>query len=256
VNYSNLILDTSRDIAMLTLNRPERLNALSSDLLEELIRAAEQVGKSDSRALVIRGSGRSFCAGVDIDTFMKLIEDSRVEQRHAAFKLGGAMGDAVEAIPQVVVAALHGHVVGGGLVLAAACDLRVAADDTVFSIPEIDLGIPLGWGGIDRLTREIGPTRTKEFVMTGRRFTAQEAHSAGFLNAIVEPEEVQAAALDLATTIASKPRLPIEITKQHIAEILKGDRSRDDNLTAVLNFDHPDSVAIRSPYVARFVDSE
>jgi enoyl-CoA hydratase/3-hydroxypropionyl-coenzyme A dehydratase len=116
------------------------------------------------------------------------------------------------------------------------------------------LGIPLGWGGIDRLTREIGPTRTKEFVMTGRQFTAQEAFSAGFLNTIVAPDEVWSGALVLATTIASKPRLPIEITKRHIAEILKGDRSRDDNLTAVLGFDHPDSVAMRAPYVARFVD--
>ena len=254
MSYSNLILDTSNDVAKLTLNRPERLNALSSDLLEELIQAAEQVSESDARALVICGAGRSFCAGVDIDTFMELIQDSRVEQRHAAFKLGGAMGDAIESIPQVVVVALHGHVVGGGLVLAAACDLRVAADDTMFSIPEIDLGVPLGWGGIDRLTREIGPTRTKEFVMTGRTFTAQEAFAAGFLNTTVESDKVQSAALDLATTIASKPRLPIEITKRHIAEILKGDRSRDDNLTAVLDFDHPDSVAMRLPYVARFVD--
>lgn len=252
MRFANLILDTEQGVTTLTLNRPERMNALSADLLGELIEAAEQIGNSDARTVVLSGAGRAFCAGVDIDTFTALIENPNLEARHEAFTLGGAMADAIEAIPQVTIAALHGFVVGGGLVLAAACDLRVASADTTFSIPEIDLGIPLGWGGIERLIREIGPARTKEYVMTGRRFTADEAERAGFLSAVVDPEEVQGAAHSLAALIATKPRIPIAITKQHVAEILGGDASRDDNLSAVEEFDDPESVAARKPYLSDF----
>jgi enoyl-CoA hydratase/carnithine racemase len=255
VDFSNLILNTDHDVAMLTLDRPERLNALSADLLRELIEAAALIADSDARAVVISGAGRAFCAGVDIETFMVLVENPDLASRHEAFNLGSAMADAIEAIPQVTVAALHGFVVGGGVVLAAACDLRIAAHDTVFSIPEIDLGIPLGWGGTDRLVREIGPALTRELIMTGRRFGSQEAKAAGFLNKVVEQDNVQSAAFDLASLISSKPRVPIEIVKAHVAEIVSGDTSRDDNLSAVEHFDHPESVAAREPYVARFTDS-
>jgi enoyl-CoA hydratase/carnithine racemase len=252
MRFANLILDTEQSVATLTLNRPERLSALSADLLGELIDAAEEIGNSDVRAVVIGGAGRAFCAGVDIETFVALIENPDLKARHKAFRLGGAMADAIEAIPQVTVAALHGFVVGGGLVLASACDLRVASADTTFSIPEIDLGIPLGWGGIERLIREIGPARTKEYVMTGRRFTAEEAMSAGFLNEIVDLNDVQAAAHTLARLIASKPRVPIEITKEHIAEVLVGNLSRDDNLSAVEKFDDPESIVLRQSYLHEF----
>jgi enoyl-CoA hydratase/carnithine racemase len=245
VQFSNLILDTTHDVATLTLNRPDRLNALSAETLEELIEASALIRASDSRAVVIDGAGRAFCAGVDLDTFAALADESDLKTRHEGFKLGGDMADAIETIPQVTVVALHGFVVGGGVVLAASCDLRVAAPDTVFQIPEIDMGLSLGWGGIPRLVREIRPALTKELVMTGRRFTAEEAMTAGFLNAIVESSDVRRSAHDLAAKIATKARLPTEITKAHIAKVLLGDLSHDDNLSAVVGMEHPDSVAAR-----------
>lgn len=255
MEYQHLLVDTTSDIATLALDRPDRLNALSAEMLTELIRAAEEIASSRARAVVVRGEGRAFCAGVDMDTFMTLVNEPDTASRHASFKLGGQMADAIEAIPQVTVAALHGFVVGGGLILAAACDLRVAADDTVFSIPEVDMGIPLGWGGIERLIREIGPALTKELVMTCRRSSADELRSAGFLNTVVTAVDVDGSAHDLAAVIAAKPRIPIEITKKHVREVLLGDRSRDDNLSAVERFDDPESVAAREPYVARFIGS-
>lgn len=254
MEYSNLIVDTTGDVATLTLNRPNALNALSKDLLNELIRAAEMIGESGARTVVVSGAGRAFCAGVDIAMLSEAIEASGEEQQYAAFALGATMADAIEAIPQVTVASLHGFVVGGGIVLAAACDLRVAAQDTVFSIPEINLGIPLAWGGIERLVREIGPTLTKELVMTGRRFTAQEAKAAGFVNEVVASELVRETAEQLASTIASKPSLPIRMTKAHVAEVLSGDTTRDDAATALEALDDPESVSARKAYLAQLAE--
>ncbi len=251
MSFSNVIVDTSHDVARLTLDRPERLNALSRDMLNELILAAGVIGASEARAVVISGAGRAFCAGVEISTLSEAIETANEAQRYAAFELGGDMADAVESIPQPTIVALHGYVIGGGIVLAAACDLRIAAQDTVFCIPEIDLGIPLAWGGIERLVREIGPALTKELVMTGRRFTAQEAKDAGFVNEIVEPGRVLERAEHLGSTIASKPSLPIRITKAHIAEILSGDRTRDDAATAVDALDDPESASARQTHLAQ-----
>lgn len=250
MSFSNLIIDASNDVAKLTLDRPDHLNALSRGLLRELILAAEVIGTSEARAVVVSGAGRAFCAGVEIATLSEAIETTNEAQRYAAFELGGDMAEAVESIPQPTVVALHGYVIGGGIVLAAACDLRIAAQDTVFSIPEIDLGIPLAWGGIERLVREMGPALTKELVMTGRRFTAQEAKDAGFVNEIVKPDFVLERAEQLASTIASKPSLPIRITKAHIAEILSGDRTRNDAATAVDALDDPESVSARETCMA------
>lgn len=253
MEFKNLTFVISDGIATLTLNRPDRLNALSGDLQRELIRASMAVAGLPARAVVIRGAGRAFCSGVDIailgDLNAKPISRKRM---YASFDLGGEMADAIEAIPQVTIAALHGVVVGGGLVLAAACDLRVAAADTVFSIPEVDLGIPLAWGGIERLVREFGPARTKELVMTCRRFTPEEAMAAGFLNEIVAPGDVSSAAHELARTIAAKPRLPIAVTKEHVAEVLAGDTSRDDARSAADTLNDPESIAARALYLADF----
>jgi enoyl-CoA hydratase/carnithine racemase len=101
------------------------------------------------------------------------------------------------------------------VVLAGACDLRVAAEDTRFSIPEIDLGIPLAWGGIPRLVREIGPALTKELVMTCRPFDAEEALRAGFLNRVVSADELERVVEELAAMLASKPKLALLLTKRH-----------------------------------------
>ena len=116
----------------------------------------------------------------------------------------------------VTIAAIRGHCVGGGLVLAAACDLRVAADSTRFSIPEVDLGIPLAWGGIPRLVREIGPAMTKELVMTCRPFTAEEGRALGFLNRVVPDEQLDGAVEELAAELAAKSPYTLAATKRAV----------------------------------------
>ena len=212
-DYLEVACDGRR--ATLTLNRPERLNALSAAVMAEVVAAADWFDhQPDLRVVVVAGAGRAFCAGFDIDTFAETTGPSPAGGRTAA-DAGRIMADALEAMAPVAVARLHGHVVGGGVVLAAACDLRVASDDTIFSIPEVDLGIPLAWGGIPRLVREIGPALTKELVMTCRPFDAAEAAVAGFLNQVVPTDGLDAAVDDLAESVASRPRVATLATKAH-----------------------------------------
>ena len=129
---------------------------------------------------------------------------------------GREMAEALENMRAITIASIQGWCVGGGLVLAAACDLRVAAEDARFSIPEVDLGIPLAWGGIPRLVREIGPALTKELVLTCRPFDAAEAKAAGFLNRSVPAEELDNSVLELARSLASKASHALFSTKRHV----------------------------------------
>src|SRR5258708_17769806 len=156
----------------------------------ELVEAARALDAIPTvKVVVIAGNGRAFSAGADIAGFGQPpseIDAGTETGRHTAAggtreatDLGRRMVDAIESMRAVTIARLHGHCIGGAVVLAAVCDLRVAADDTRFVIPEVDLGIPLAFGGIPRLVREIGPTLTKELVMTGRPFSAAEALAAG-----------------------------------------------------------------------------
>jgi enoyl-CoA hydratase/carnithine racemase len=111
---------------------------------------------------------------------------------------------------------VHGNCIGGGLVLAAACDLRVAAADAVFAIPEVELGIPLAWAGIPRLVREIGPALTKELVLTCRPFSPAEAAAAGFLNRVVPGDELTATVDGLLVVLSSRSTLTLTATKGHV----------------------------------------
>lgn len=212
--YETLHVTTDRSIATLTLARPDRLNAMDATMLEELAAAAHALdSRFDVSCVIVRGEGRAFSAGADLSLFSSLYDGA--DARRQA-DLGRAMADAIERLRPVTIAAIHGWCVGGALVLAAACDLRVAAADTRFSIPEVDLGIPLAWGGIPRLVREIGPALTKELVLTCREFDAEEARAAGFLNRVVTGEDVEVAALRLARQISNKPRAAVEPTIRHV----------------------------------------
>ena len=213
--FTTLRLDLSAPVARLTLARPERLNALSPQALQELISASEALAQADdAKVVVVSGQGRAFCAGFDIDTISGPPDRDRID-------LGRRMADAVGQIPALTVAAIHGHCVGGGLVLAAACDVRVAADGTRFSIPEVELGIPLAWGGIPRLVRELGPAVTKELVLSCRPFTAAEAHALRFLNRVVPDDDLQAEVEAVAAELAKRPRFLIRQTKQLVDALVE-----------------------------------
>jgi len=212
---TTLALDLGEPVARVTLNRPDRLNALSTQALEELVSAAELIGAADGvKVVIVRGAGRAFSAGFDLDSAGGEPDRDRIG-------LGRRMADAVSAIPAVTIASIHGHCVGGGLVLAAACDIRLAAEGTRFSIPEVDFGIPLAWSGIPRLVRELGPALTKELVLTCRPFTAAEAHAARFVNRVVPDDQLERETEALAGTLASKSSLLIRHTKRLVDALVE-----------------------------------
>lgn len=212
--FETLEISVEGPIGQLTLARPERLNALSRQTLQDLAAAARWFDTQRGvKVVVVSGQGRSFSAGFDLNDFASPDPDYSVRE---TADIGRLMAEAVTNMNALTIAAIHGHCVGGGLVLAASCDLRVAADDAVFSIPEVDLGIPLAWGGIPRLVREIGPAATKELVLTCRRFGPTEAKALGFLNSIVKPAELATHVQQLAASLAAKPTYALRTTKQQV----------------------------------------
>lgn len=203
------------DRALITIERSRTLNSLDIPTLRALADVAEEVSlRSATKVVVLRGGGRAFSSGVDLG----LLDGSADIDPRLVPELGQAMVEVIDSIPAVTVAVLRGVVVGGGLVLASACDLRVAAEDTYFSIPEVDLGLPVGWGGVPRMVREIGPALTRELIMTCRPFTAREARDAGFLNRVVPASDLDATVDELVSTLCAKPRFALLAVKRSVAE--------------------------------------
>ena len=217
--FETLEVTVDGAIGRLMLARPDRLNALSRTMLRELAEAARWFDTHRQlKVVIVSGAGRSFCAGFDLDNFAT--RDPEWSVRDTA-DLGRLMAEAVTNMRALTIAAIQGHAVGGGLVLAASCDLRYAANDAVFSIPEVDLGIPLAWGGIPRLVREIGPAATKELVLTCRRFGPEEARSLGFLNGILPAAGLGAHVDALAAQLAAKPAYALRTTKQQVNAVME-----------------------------------
>jgi enoyl-CoA hydratase/carnithine racemase len=250
--FETLTARADGPVGRLTLERPEKLNPLSTSTLREIARAARWFDdQPEVKIVIVSGAGRAFSAGADLGSFSTRQE---VSTREAA-DTGRRMADALEAMRAVSIASIRGWCVGGGLVLAAACDLRIAAEGTRFSIPEVDLGIPLAWGGIPRLVREIGPARTKELVLTCRPFDAEEARAAGFLNRVVPESELDATVEALAGSLAAKASHALFSTKQHVNavtdQMVGTMRSWGDADGLVTAFGDAECAEARRAYLAR-----
>jgi len=220
MDFHTIRLDIEEPVSRLALHRPEALNAMSIAMLDELTAAAELLSSArDVRAVIITGEGRGFSAGADRKDpviVAAFAGDEDATRRAAA--AGAAAMKSIEELRPATVAALHGPVIGGAIVLAACCDLRVCHPDTRFRIPEVSLGIPLIWGGLPRLVRHLGPGRAKELVMLCREFSAAEATAWGFVNE--SPTDYISRAAELAAALAAMPAVPLGITKRHVADIL------------------------------------
>jgi enoyl-CoA hydratase/carnithine racemase len=246
-----LTLRLDGGIARLMLNRPHKLNALSPALMREIIAAAQWLAALDAlRLVLIGGEGRAFCAGFDLGAMR--------ETRNAASPDGPELGlelvQAVEAIPAITLAAVQGHCIGGGVLLAAACDLRIAADDVRFAIPEMEIGIPLGWGGVPRLIRLLGPAVAMELVLDCNAFGAQQALAWRFVNRIVPAAELQDQGMAWARRLAQRPLQALRATKQRFAaaaeSLCSAAGSQADALVLRAAYADPETSAAQQRYIA------
>lgn len=198
------------DVVLLQLNRPHKLNALSTALEQALRDALTSPAVLASRAVVITGSSRAFSAGADTSELAQM----RPESIAAYYRGSGSVYEAVAHLPQPTVAAVSGHCLGGGLELALACDLRVADASASFGLPEVGLGILPSSGGLTRLVRMVGPAATRDLVLTGDRFDAARARELGLVR-LVDGAALPAA-LELAARLAAQPPLALAWTKAAI----------------------------------------
>ncbi len=169
---------------------------------------------------------------------------------HNAADLGRQAADAIAALPQTTIAAIHGHCVGGGVVLAAACDLRVAAQSARFSLPELELGIPLARGGMERLVALVGETLAVDLVLTCRPFDAQEAKTAGFLTRVVSDDALDDEIKALGQLIASRPAGVLRTTKSQLQALRAGTFDPKTDAQALLNaLQDPETLAAAQTYL-------
>ena len=198
-------LHIDEGVATITMNRPQALNAFNSEQLDRLLSVVRDVaGNVTVRAAILTGAGeRAFAAGADIKEMVAL----DAAQGLAFGRRGHAVANALEAMPQPVIAAVNGFAFGGGCELALACDIRLASENARFAQPEVSLGIPPGWGGSQRLPRLVGPGLASELILTGRHVHADEALRIGLVNAVHPLEQLLPAAQELARSIArNSPR--------------------------------------------------
>lgn len=199
--------DIDGDVATVTIDRPDKLNALNADVLRELEAAFEAV-EGEARGVLLRTAGdRAFVAGADIKLFDELSSQTEFME---FIRLQNRVNDYVQAHPAVVVSVVDNLAYGGGLELVLATDLVVADAEAKFGLPEVNLGFVPGGGGTQRLPRIVGPNKAKEMIVTGEPITAEEGRELGLVNRVVDDGDVEGAARDLVEKAMSKAPLAVE----------------------------------------------
>ncbi len=216
---THVLLEKKDHVAIATINRPKALNALNSEVLEDLRELVDLVNAdSDIYVLILTGSGeKAFVAGADIGEMSTLTK----EGGEAFGKKGNDVFRALETLPIPTIAAVNGYALGGGCEQSMACDIRLCADTAVFGQPEAGLGITPGFGGTQRLARLIGPGMAKQLIYSARNIKADEALRVGLVNAVYPAAELMAAAEKLAATIAANAPIAVRACKKAINEGLE-----------------------------------
>jgi enoyl-CoA hydratase len=199
---------------VLTINRPDKLNALSTQVHKEAVAALGEL-KSDGsvRVVVLTGAGeKSFVAGADISEF----QDRKPTTQRDSFLYESTLFNSLDTFPKPIIAMINGFCLGGGNELALACDIRICSENARFSQPEINLGLIPGGGGTQRLTRLIGEGRSMEIMLTGDMIDAQTAYNIGLVNHVYPPAELEAKTLELANKIAEKAPIALQLAKEAV----------------------------------------
>ena len=229
--------ETRGNVTHIVLNRPKQLNALSPPLLELLIECCARIRESESTIVVIRGAGTAFCAGADLPSFAQLLVGPDAQ---AGADLGRQAAEAIASLPQLTIGWINGVCVGGGLVLASACDLRWSDPNSQFSLPELAIGIPVGWGGTERVAGIVGIAMAKALTFEATPITAETARAMGLISQVF----ASSAAFDEALLrLTGVPRLTLSSTlKQFDAITTKTYDAKGDAQLMVDAIKQPDVV--------------
>ena len=209
MDYQTILVAEEEPLAIITLNRPDALNALNGRMVCEITEALSSFETRDSiRCVILTGSDRVFCAGADIKEMATQSAVGMIKSDHLL-----SLWEKVGRYPKPIIAALSGYTFGGGLELAMCCDLIVASEGTKLGQPEINIGIIPGGGGTQRLTRAIGKYRAMELILTGGTISAEEARSFGLINRVVPQKQYLEEAKKLAREIGSKGPIAVKLAK-------------------------------------------
>ncbi len=223
-----LKVERDNEIVQITIDRPDKLNAMNLDVMDEFISILGELDNDSSKVIIITGSGqKAFSAGADIE-YMSKIEPTTAEKYALR---GHEVLNKIEKIEKPVIAAINGYALGGGCELALSCDIRFASPNAHLGQPEVTLGICPGWGGTQRLLRIIGPARAKDLIFSGRRISAEEALSMGLVNRIFSSENLLSETKTYARTIAKNSNFAVGISKMLV------NRGMDTNLDTGLKLE-------------------
>ena len=219
--YKTLIYEKKENIGLLTINRPDKLNAISSELTSELKELLDEIDNDEElRVLIITGAGeKAFVAGADIKELVD--RDAKIGRQVSRERQ--EIFSHIENLQVPVIGAINGYALGGGLELALACSIRVCSEKAQFGAPEVKLGIIPGDGGTQRLPRLVGLGRAMEMILTGDFIDAQEAYRIGLVNKVFPHEELMDGAMELAERLASRPPLAVRYAKEAVNRSQEGD---------------------------------
>jgi enoyl-CoA hydratase/3-hydroxyacyl-CoA dehydrogenase len=211
-HYESIIVKKEEGIGWLTLNRPHRLNTLTSEMIDEMSSALNDFeADKEIKCIVITGTGdKAFSAGADVTAFTGVTPATAVE----ASSKGQTLYTRLERIGKPVIASLNGYALGGGLEMASACDFRIASEDAQLGQPEINLGLIPGWGGTQRLVRLVGLAKAKHMILLGDRISAEEAAKIGLVNMVVPKAKLHEETLAFAKRLADGPPVALKLAKE------------------------------------------
>lgn len=238
-------------VAVVTLNRPDKRNALSAELKRALTEVARELaGRTDVGAVVLTGAGGAFTAGNDISEADSFAQTLPLAEARRHIRLGLEMCKAWEALPQLTIAAIEGFCIGGGISIAVACDFRVLGRGAWLRAPEVELGITYSWGTLPRLVRLIGPQRAKLIAALCRQVDAETALAWGLCEAVAD--DALAAALEMAGEIVGKPRVAQQMVKESINRLTAGpDTAMLEQDQVLLNMSDPETRALQAAVLER-----
>ncbi len=222
MDYETLTVERDGAVMTVWMNRPEKRNAINRQMHRDIQHICLELADDfDTRVVIMAGVGAAFSAGADTSEWGQPGPDNELELRHQS-GIGSRTSAALENLDQISIAAVHGFAVGGAVVLASACDFRVGGRNAWFSIPEVELGIPLSWNALPRLARAVGHAKALELTVLCERFSAEHALDYGLLTHLADEGDELNVARELAAKVVAMPALPVAMTKASMKALRRG----------------------------------